>query len=96
MLFMETPTPGHWGLGAKEEDGDPDPPLLALLARGKSCWSHPARDGCCLQPEVPFEGGTKLTDQKFSPEAAVSLLKQITSYSSQRLVGSPCAGGKHK
>lgn len=43
-----------------------------------------------------FEDGRKLMDQKFSPEAAVSLLEQITLYSFQRWVGSPWAGGKHK
>lgn len=87
MLFLvHAPVPGrrHPHLdpgGAKQEDGAPVPPLLAPLARSKWCWSRSAQDGCCLQPAVLSEGGRKLTDQKFSPEAAVSLLKQMTSYS---------------
>lgn len=47
------------------------------------------REAAHLGTAALFEGGSKLADQKFSLGAAVRLLKQITSYSFQRRVGSP-------
>lgn len=67
--------------------------MPALVAVG---WLLLALDAARVYAAALFEDGRKLADQKFSPEAAVSLLKQITSYSFQRSVGSPWAGGKHK
>lgn len=71
------PGHGHHGPCDVQQDGS--------MSAGCPC----PREAAHLGTAALFEGGSKLADQKFSPGAAVRLLKQITSYGFQRRVGSP-------
>lgn len=104
---METPAPGFQGSGNtiipllpsqtghtgewRSTSADSSCLQQVVLAPSTTGSLLPVPGGACACAAAFFEDGRKLTDQKFSLEATVSSLKQITSYSFQRSVG-----GKHK